>query len=104
MPRSALSSAWIDNRFAIELISLSSLRASSSAAGAGANAKHFSAAIITRFAAIELAATLPGVPFYAAFSYVPGEKSDVPLANALSLQIVRMTKELSGVQKRRQPR
>ena len=56
------------------------------------------------FTAIELAATLPGVPFYAAFSYVPGEKSDVPLANALSLQIVRMTKELSGVQKRRQPR
>jgi GNAT superfamily N-acetyltransferase len=52
------------------------------------------------FTAIELAATLPGVPFYAAFGYIPGEKSDVPLANGLSLQIVRMTKDLSEVQKR----
>ncbi len=51
------------------------------------------------FTAIELAATLAGVPFYAAFGYVPGEEFDVPLANGLSLQIVRMTKELSEVQK-----
>ena len=51
------------------------------------------------FTAIELAATLPGVPFYAAFGYVSGEKSDVPLANGLSLQIVRMTKELSKSRK-----
>ena len=56
------------------------------------------------FTAIELAATLTGVPFYAAFGYIPGEEFDVPLANGLSLQIVRMTKELSEVQKRGQTR
>src|SRR5437763_2162272 len=56
------------------------------------------------FTAIELAATLTGVPFYAAFGYVPGEKSDIPLANGLSLQIVRMTKDLSEVQRRGQTR
>ena len=56
------------------------------------------------FTEIELAATLPGVPFYAAFGYAPVEKSDVPLPNGLSLQIVRMTKELSEVQKTRKTR
>ena len=56
------------------------------------------------FTAIELAATLTGVPFYAAFGYVLGEEFDVPLANGLSLQIVRMTKELPEVQKRGQTR
>jgi GNAT superfamily N-acetyltransferase len=56
------------------------------------------------FTAIELAATLTGVPFYAAFGYALGEESDVPLANGLSLQIVRMTKELSEVRKRGQTR
>ena len=44
------------------------------------------------FRSIELAATLPGVPFYAAFGYLSGERSDVPLPNNLSLGIVRMTK------------
>ena len=48
------------------------------------------------FHSIELAATLPGVPFYAAFGYLPGERSDVPLPNNLSLGIVRMTKSLEG--------
>jgi GNAT superfamily N-acetyltransferase len=46
------------------------------------------------FKSIELAATLPGVPFYAAFGYLSGERSDVPLPNDLSLGIVRMTKTL----------
>ncbi len=46
------------------------------------------------FRSIELAATLPGVPFYAAFGYLSGERSDVPLPNGLSLGIVRMTKKL----------
>jgi GNAT superfamily N-acetyltransferase len=46
------------------------------------------------FHSIELAATLPGVPFYAAFGYLSGERSDVPLPNNLSLGIVRMTKIL----------
>jgi GNAT superfamily N-acetyltransferase len=47
-----------------------------------------------KFKSIELAATLPGVPFYAAFGYVSGERSEVPLANGLSLSIVRMMKQL----------
>jgi N-acetylglutamate synthase-like GNAT family acetyltransferase len=46
------------------------------------------------FKSIELAATLPGVSFYAAFGYLSGERSDVPLPNNLSLGIVRMTKIL----------
>jgi GNAT superfamily N-acetyltransferase len=46
------------------------------------------------FKSIELAATLPGVPFYAACAYVSGERSDVPLSNGLSLPIVHMKKEL----------
>ena len=47
-----------------------------------------------KFHSIELAATLPGVPFYAAFGYLSGERSEVPLPNNLSLGIVRMTKTL----------
>ena len=47
---------------------------------------------VAKFKSIELAATLPGVPFYAACGYVAGQRSDVPLPNNLSLQIVRMTK------------
>jgi ribosomal protein S18 acetylase RimI-like enzyme len=46
------------------------------------------------FCSIELAATLPGVPFYAALGYAIAEARDVPLGNNLSLAIVRMTKNL----------
>jgi GNAT superfamily N-acetyltransferase len=46
------------------------------------------------FKAIELAATLPGVPFYAACGYTLREQMTVPLPNGLSLPIVRMTKNL----------
>jgi len=45
-----------------------------------------------KFKSIELAATLPGVPFYAACGYVASQRSDVSLPNNLSLQIVQMTK------------
>jgi GNAT superfamily N-acetyltransferase len=48
-----------------------------------------------RFQSIELVATLPGVPFYRAFDYEPGERYEVPLANGLSLPVMRMTKNLS---------
>jgi N-acetylglutamate synthase-like GNAT family acetyltransferase len=44
------------------------------------------------FRSIELAATLPGVPFYAAFGYAAGEKSEVPLVNGETIAVVRMTK------------
>ena len=47
-----------------------------------------------RFQSIELVATLPGVPFYRAFDYETGERSEVPLTNGLSLPVVRMFKNL----------
>lgn len=46
------------------------------------------------FKAIELAATLPGVPFYAACGCTLREQMTVPLPHGLSLPIVRMTKNL----------
>jgi GNAT superfamily N-acetyltransferase len=44
------------------------------------------------FRSAELAATLPGQPFYAAFNYSAIERYDVPLANGLGLPVVRMIK------------
>lgn len=44
------------------------------------------------FHSAELAATLPGEPFYAAFNYSAIERYDVPLANGLGLPVVRMIK------------
>ncbi len=44
------------------------------------------------FRSIELAATLPGLPFYVAAGYISGERSEVPLTGDLSLGIVRMMK------------
>jgi N-acetylglutamate synthase-like GNAT family acetyltransferase len=46
------------------------------------------------FHSIELAATLTGIRFYAAFDYRTDERSDVPLSNGLTLAVVRMTKQL----------
>lgn len=46
------------------------------------------------FRSIELAATLPGVPFYATFGYAADEKSEVPLSNGETLIVVRMTKRI----------
>lgn len=46
------------------------------------------------FKRIELASTLPGVEFYRACGYVPGQSEDVPLPNGLSLGIVHMSKAL----------
>jgi GNAT superfamily N-acetyltransferase len=48
------------------------------------------------FRSIELAATLPGLPFYAAFNYSAIERYDVPLANGLGLPVVRMTKNFGA--------
>jgi GNAT superfamily N-acetyltransferase len=47
------------------------------------------------FSSIELAATLPGEPFYAAFKYSALERYDVPLTNGLSLPVMRMRKYLT---------
>jgi GNAT superfamily N-acetyltransferase len=46
------------------------------------------------FKRIELASTLPGVEFYRACGYVPGQPEDVPLPNGLTLGIVLMSKNL----------
>jgi GNAT superfamily N-acetyltransferase len=46
------------------------------------------------FSKIELAATLPGEPFYAAGGYSAGERYDIPLNNGRPLPVVRMTKRL----------
>jgi GNAT superfamily N-acetyltransferase len=46
------------------------------------------------FKSIELASTLPGIPFYSAFGYVSGERMEVPLPNGLTLSVVRMTKQI----------
>jgi GNAT superfamily N-acetyltransferase len=47
-----------------------------------------------QFRSIELVATLAGVPFYLAFDYETGERSEVPLVNGLSLPVMRMSKNL----------
>jgi GNAT superfamily N-acetyltransferase len=46
------------------------------------------------FRRAEMGATLSGVPLYAAFGYVAGERVELPLANGESLPIVKMGKDL----------
>jgi GNAT superfamily N-acetyltransferase len=45
------------------------------------------------FRSTELVATLTGVPFYEACNYSPSERFEVPLANGLTLPVVRMLKQ-----------
>ena len=47
------------------------------------------------FSSIELAATLPGVPFYESCAYTAVERYDVSLGNGLPLPVVRMKKSLA---------
>src|SRR6267143_1288310 len=51
------------------------------------------------FSSVELAATLPGEPFYAAFKDSALERYDVPLTNGLSLPVMRMRKYLTPKQR-----
>jgi predicted N-acetyltransferase YhbS len=46
------------------------------------------------FTSAEMVATLPGEPFYAAFGYAACERYEVPMANDLTLPVVRMSKHL----------
>src|SRR4029077_16747769 len=46
------------------------------------------------FRSVELASTLPGIPFYDAFASATGERKQVPLGRGLTLPVVLMTKEL----------
>jgi GNAT superfamily N-acetyltransferase len=48
------------------------------------------------FRRVELAATLPGVPFYAARGFLERERLDVPMRDGRMLPIVRMERELDA--------
>ena len=48
------------------------------------------------FRALELMATLPGVPFYAARGYVGGEQVSYEIADGVTIEFVPMRKGLSG--------
>jgi GNAT superfamily N-acetyltransferase len=47
------------------------------------------------FRRVELAATLPGVPFYRAFGFEEREALEAPMPGGLTLPIVRMGRSLS---------
>ena len=49
------------------------------------------------FRALELAATMPGVPFYEAVGYAAGERFDLPMREGVVLELITMRKELSDV-------
>jgi len=48
------------------------------------------------FRRVELAATLPGVPFYRAFGFDERETLEAPMPGGLTLPIVRMERALTG--------
>jgi GNAT superfamily N-acetyltransferase len=48
------------------------------------------------FRRAELAATLPGVPFYSAFGFAEREPLDLPMPNGMTLPAIRMVRDLSG--------
>jgi GNAT superfamily N-acetyltransferase len=48
------------------------------------------------FRRAELAATLPGVPFYGAFGFVEREPLELPMPNGTTLPAIRMVRDLSG--------
>lgn len=49
------------------------------------------------FTALELAATLPGVPLYLAFGFVAVEHFDLPLPGGIAVPLVRMRLQLAAV-------
>ena len=53
------------------------------------------AALGAGFQKAELVATLAGEPFYASFGYAIAERYEAPMANGLSLPVVRMSKFLN---------
>jgi GNAT superfamily N-acetyltransferase len=56
------------------------------------------AALAAGFTRIEMGATLSGVPFYRAMGYIEIEKQAAPLGNGETLAIVKMAKDIRGVQ------
>jgi len=55
------------------------------------------AIISAQFLKADLVATLAGEPLYAAFGYTVTERYEIPMANGLSLPVVRMSKSLKSV-------
>jgi GNAT superfamily N-acetyltransferase len=55
-----------------------------------------SAIVSARFLKADLVATLAGEPLYAAFGYAVAERYEIPMANRLSLPVVRMSKSFAG--------
>lgn len=53
-----------------------------------------SAVIAAKFPSVELVATLPGEPLYAAFAYEVVERYEVLLAGGVTLPVVKMRKQL----------
>jgi N-acetylglutamate synthase-like GNAT family acetyltransferase len=56
----------------------------------------FEAAWEAGFRRVELAATLPGVPFYRAFGFEEREKIELPMSRGLTLPAIRMVRELEA--------
>lgn len=52
------------------------------------------AALAAGFSRMELGATLPGVPLYQAFGFVPIEEIEAPMPDGVTLPIVRMGKNI----------
>ncbi|MGE5276324.1 MAG: GNAT family N-acetyltransferase [Acidobacteriota bacterium] len=48
------------------------------------------------FRRVELAATLPGVPFYRAFGFEERERIEAPMPGGLTLPVIRMERALTG--------
>jgi GNAT superfamily N-acetyltransferase len=48
------------------------------------------------FRRVELAATLPGVPFYRAFGFEEREELELPMREGLGLPVIRMVRELEA--------
>ena len=54
------------------------------------------AIVAAGFRRVEIVATLPGEPLYAAFGYSVIERYEIPMARGLGLPVVRMSKQLQG--------
>ena len=54
------------------------------------------AIVSAQFMTADLVATLPGEPLYAALGYAVVERYEIPMANGLSLPVVRMSKSFAA--------
>jgi predicted N-acetyltransferase YhbS len=59
------------------------------------------AIIAAGFGVVDIVATLAGEPLYASFGFAVVERYDIPIADGLTLPVVRMTKRMGGLQNAR---